>query len=500
MALKPTLVLLLLSVIYFSSCSKSEESSDTQVTPPEVKEPERTAIVNLNTEIADSLNFGNVVKNYSKTIVFNFSNSGNSDLTISKLTLPDTFNTDFTSAILKPNDSTTISVNFNPLEIAEYNGFLEIESDATNVVGPIAITGKGVSDVYDGSISLLNQSEVDEFSASGYTKITGVLFIGNLVGNSSSISSLEKLSILTEIGSLDVANTTQLTNLSGLEDIIINQSISIGRNSKLENLNALSHLTRVENFVNIFGNPLLNDLNGLSNITEIGNDLWIRENNSLTSLEAFSKLTLVFDSFRLVNNIAIESLDGLENLRTQKGSFTVMNNQKLYNYCAIKNLLSSETFTGSFSSTRWNRYNPTRSLILGQDCSKEIPLDTYHGSLNLESDNGIEQFASKGYTKFDGTLSINGSRDLGQITTLEPLSNLVSISQELTIYDTDLTSLNGLEKITLLKNFTARNNETLVDYCAISTLAQNEGITFYISENNIFNPTIDNLKDGNCAQ
>lgn len=489
---------LFLSFLCFLGCSKTENETTETITPP-APVPEANAVLNYEINAENALDFGDVVENISKSISITFTNTGNADLTISNISLPEAFDTEFNTTTLKPNDSTIVSINFNPIAIKEYNGFLEIDSDATNTVTNIAIAGKGVSNIYEGSISLLNQEEVDEFSLSGYIKITGVLFIGNLTGNSSAISSLENLNVLTEIGSLDIANTTELTNLDGLEGIVINQSISIGRNSKLENLNALSHITIVENFVNIFGNPMLNDISGLSNIIEIKNDLWIRENNILTSLNAFSKLTTIGDSFRLVDNIAIESLDGLENLTQQGGSFTVMNNSKLYNYCAIRSLLNSENFTGSFSHTRWNRYNPEIGNVRSGECSREIPLDTYHGSLNLESDNDIQRLVAKNFTKFEGRLNITGYRELGEITTLEPMQNFTSIT-DLNINNTDLVNLNGLKNLTGLNTLTIKFNESLTDYCAISTLAQNEETRNYTVENNLFNPTLNDLMEENCAQ
>lgn len=499
---KKLLPILLLFILSISGCSKSENTEEL-VEIPKPEEPIISAILDYKITGENSLNFENVVQNFNKTIPVVFSNSGNSDLTMSSILLPEPFSSDFDRTILKPNDSLTVLISFNPTEIITYEGTLEIESDATNSINTIPLFGNGVSATYEGSISLLTQEQVEDFAVLGYTKIAGVLFIGNLIGTTSVITSLEELSVLTEIGSLDVSNTVGLENLDGLENIIINQSIQIGRNKNLQNLNALSHLTVIENFVNIFGNEVLNDLSGMSNITEIKNDLWIRENDALTSIEAFSNLTTIGDGFRLVDNIAIESLNGLDNLLSLKGSFTVINNPKLFNYCSIQPLLNSSDFTGVFSRTSYNRYNPSSSLIRGGACANEIPLGTYQGDLSLESDNQIISFILRGYSIFDGTLNIYGDRAFSEAvkpSTLELLNGLTIVTGRLIVQNTTIKNLKGLENLVSVQNLIIRNNAYLDDFCDITLTAQNGGLQNYTAEGNLFNPTLEILQNGACSQ
>ncbi len=64
-----------------------------------------------------------------------------------------------------------------------------------------------------------------------------------------------------------------------------------------------------------------------------------------------------------------------------------------------------------------------------------------------------------------------------------------------------LKSLKGLDKLLKVKDaINIRNNSYLNDYCAMVNLFQNGIYGSPVSiENNAFNPTVTQLKDGNCS-
>ncbi|MGC1514959.1 MAG: hypothetical protein WA810_05230, partial [Maribacter sp.] len=176
---------------------------------------------------------------------------------------------------------------------------------------------------------------------------------------------------------------------------------------------------------------------------------------------------------------------------------------KLFNYCSIQPLLNSSDFTGVFSRTSYNRYNPSSSLIRGGTCANEIPLGTYQGGLSLESDNQIISFILRGYSIFDGTLNIYGDRAFSEAvkpSTLELLNGLTIVTGRLIVQNTTIKNLKGLENLVSVQNLIIRNNAYLDDFCDITLTAQNGGLQNYTAEGNLFNPTLEILQNGACSQ
>ena len=88
------------------------------------------------------------------------------------------------------------------------------------------------------------------------------------------------------------------------------------------------------------------------------------------------------------------------------------------------------------------------------------------------------------------------------LTNLNGLQNLTITGYDLTIIqNSSLTSLDGLENLsTVAGSLSIIWNVTLADLCGLQTLLIGNGLSYgYQVEGNLFNPTEQDIIDGNCS-
>lgn len=95
----------------------------------------------------DTLEFTKVEVGDSKTVEFNLSNDGDSDLVISDIFCPEAVTVDTSSFTIAPEESLTVNITFSPKSIATYRGYiLVLNYDSTNTIAKIAVTGESIPD------------------------------------------------------------------------------------------------------------------------------------------------------------------------------------------------------------------------------------------------------------------------------------------------------------------------------------------------------------------
>ncbi|MDO6820196.1 hypothetical protein [Zobellia sp. 1_MG-2023] len=383
--------------------------------------------------------------------------------------------------------------------------------------------------IYEGSITLTTQEEVDAFGAFGYSEITGDLRLNG----QQSITSLESLSSLMVVGgefyietgaknlnglekletvgsnlafifnihlttlsalenlssiggNLRFTINTKLTSLTGLESLTSLNGIEINGNGSLTTLTGLENITSVQEYLFVLDNNNLTTLQGLNNVTSVGNGLTIGNNNKLNTLTGLDNIISVGGNLHIRGNENLVSLIGLENLNSV-GNQTVIGdsfrpNPKLENFCALTNLFTTGTFsTVSISN---NKYNPSFNDIYNGEC-EELPQSggLYEGSITLTSQEDIENFGTIGYTEVTGDVIIMDTAT-PTITSLANLDYLTTIGGSLTISKTAVTNLQGLQNLTSIGNrLTISNNSNLTNITDLNNLTAIEGRYINISNN-----------------
>ena len=185
-----------------------------------------------------------------------------------------------------------------------------IDEDGNELIDPATITINltQLSTIYEGSITLSSQAEVDEF-ISNTTVIDGNLTIGySDFGDSRS-------------------NITDLTPLSNMTHIT--ENLRIQQNGQLVNLNALNNLQTIGGYFNVNNNDSLTTLGDFPTLQSIGGYFWVYRNSELTDLGDFPELQSIGIFFRVVNNSKLTTLGDFSALQSIGEYFRVVNNSKL---------------------------------------------------------------------------------------------------------------------------------------------------------------------------
>ncbi len=293
--------------------------------------------------------------------------------------------------------------------------------------------------VYEGSIQLRNQQEVNSFGANHYTHITGnVIITGGFPLPTSIVTNLEALSSITTIeGSLYIWSNS-LTNLEGLNNLE-----SVGDVFDIKNVNDLTSTL------------------ALNSLRSVGGGFQIESNDSLEHIEGLTNLTSVGALF-IASNFSLIDIDGFNNLTNDLYLLTIADNDMLENVDGLIGVSAVNYYLGI------SRNN------------------------NLTNLNGLSNLA---YVGNNVGISYNN-----QLVNLDGLSSLNTIAGGITvIYNDALENLNGLSSSNIGVSIRVTNNDVLNDLCGIQ-LALVSGIDgSYTVNDNTYNPTQQDIIDGNCS-
>jgi hypothetical protein len=347
--------------------------------------------------------------------------------------------------------------------------------------------------IYEGNIYLTTQTEVNNFGINNYCEVTEALTIGSTpIGSTDPVVNLSPLNSIQKVKFLSIQFTQVLEDLDGLENLqvvteriaiyenlelknidgLINvtsplNDVAIERNEKLETIDGLSSLNSLIELNNrpptmfVMNNDLLNNIDGLNGINSMeGGALFIWYNPLITNIDALSNIPGTIDELAFFGNDSLSNLDGLSHLETITGTLSIVVSSSLTNLSGLNNLTSvGGGLTLSF-----------------------VPLTTLEGLGNLNSiQGGLKLTQNSFLTNIDALTSLTtiGSLEIEQIgaTNLDGFINLVTIDGDLEI---------------------TRNN-FLADFCGLEAAIINGIGGEYIVNLNAYNPTIQDIIDGNCS-
>ncbi len=392
----------------------------------------------------------------------------------------------------------------------------------------------GEEKIYFGIANLKTQAEVDAFGAEKYTKITSSLNIGDFLNNNpSDIADISSLSTITSIGNnLIVGLNPQLETLEGLENVThITSLIFIAENETLTSIQNLANVS--SNYISVFiqKNPNLLNLDGLEKIDKLVSldileneallnidglksvnrtyDIHISDNPNLRNINGLESLTTVDGGLGISNNPSLLNIDPLLNLRYIKEDFNVWENESLQNIDGIKNLITKPRSVSIHDNNSLQSIAGLQGLeyVGGLIISNNPQLQNLEGLNNIKivssnltlSGLGIQNLNELGNLQASRTLKIEENNNL---TNIEALSKLEFVQFNLYINNNNaLENLNGLENLhSIERDLRIRDNSALSNFCGLKPLLVNNGLgeNYYVS-GNAYNPTKQDIIDGNCS-
>jgi len=356
---------------------------------------------------------------------------------------------------------------------------------------------------YIGDVILSTQQEVDDFGALCFTKIDGNLIIGNPdfdlrtnfeVTNIESLFSMEGLMEITD--GLTIQACPLLLNLKGLENLI-----SIGESSDLKinecrSLSTIAQLSSLvnnneENNIQLFGNEMLTSLNGLEGYTAANQVIIV--GSGIVNLEGLNNVAYL-RALRLSGNTLLTSLYGVHNV-SEMELLGITHNNMLTSLSEINDQVKLK-YLGLY-----NNNSITSLHELNRNFNNEMLWVTIRYNEGLNSIGNMEGVESI------GSLFI---RDNTNLVTLGSFPDLVEVGALFINDNSNLTNLNGLESLLQVQGrYGFSNNVLLLDFCGIENLLVNGNGANYDEngmpilnylQNNAYNPTVQDIIDGNCSQ
>ncbi len=325
-----------------------------------------------------------------------------------------------------------------------------------------------------GNIALHSQAEVDAFPST-----YGCSRVGSLqIVDTNDVTNLDSLYQLTSVGTLNIVRNSQLSDIGGLSHLTTaTTTIAVAVNPKLQDLSGFSSLTTVGSLLSIGSNPKLVSLYGLEQLTSVGT-LEIVFCDLLTDLAPLSGLTSTRGDLTLRGNKALTSLSGLNNITSVSGLLRIEANSALTSVNGINSL------TGT--TLLWILDNPELLNVDGFSSLRSPGLLTITGNPKLVNLDGFSSMQYASTTHIENNILLNNINGLSAVTAI--YGNLFIKG------NTSLTSLNGLQSLTKIQGEASEGrleisgNSLLQNVDSLSSLVSMGGAEKYLFVTN--NPAL----------
>jgi hypothetical protein len=363
--------------------------------------------------------------------------------------------------------------------------------------------------IYNDDLDLYNQNQINNFGNKGYVQINGNVTISDFSESKRNIVDLSPLSSIKIInGYFDIRLNRGLNSLEGLTINQIGRDFRIKSNSFLQSLKGLENLERISGNFEIernTGEPI--ELKSLDNLKYIGGTLRIYNNflntidtfnnlekvnyifieaNGVNKIKGFNKLSNIKETIQIERNSLLTEINGFNNLRLSN-TISIYSNDSLEKLSGFNKLLQSSGNISIGLSSNLSLIDAFRNL------------ETAKGfSINNTAISNLNMLANLVNLK-EGLTIANNSK----LKNLEGLNKLEgNINSLFNIFrNQNLTSLKGIEKLKLIEgNIQIISNEKLRDFCGLVNAISNhtKEKNSYSVQNNLINPTLDDLKSNKC--
>lgn len=339
-----------------------------------------------------------------------------------------------------------------------------------------------------GGLHIVNNTELTSLAGLGGIEVIP----GDLnIGDHTKLTNLSGLDNLRSIGGtfgIATQNDTLMQDLSGVGNLeTIGGDLNISSNNHLSTLNGLNRLRSVGGLI-IQANSALSNLSGLDSLVVVENDCFIRSNSALIDLAGLQQLNSVGGTFDLSDNAALVNCLGLEGLQSVGKEFIVAGNFALQYLIGLDSLRSiGDSLMVSFNPSLVSLSMPMLDSIGGafrlwENSQLSLPgnfdrLAYIGGNFHLGFNPLLTQLAGLEYLNFiGGHFSISNT-----ITSLYGLDNLAFVGGNFDVHSA-LTSFSGVENLGHIGgNLSVIYNPHLTDFVGLNQLAAIGG-NLYINQ------------------
>lgn len=350
----------------------------------------------------------------------------------------------------------------------------------------LSIVGRSVY-IFDNNDLL----SIDENDLPLLSRIDGDL----LIQNNDRLQEINGFLLSLDVQKISISNNEQLQSINAFHKAVVISELNIDTNSSLETLHVLSECTKTELGFFINHNRALTTINGLEKLQEVGGTFEIIDNESLTTLPLFENLTSVWRDLVIGENDQLTSISFPALLQIIFGGVIISSNQSLEEvrgFTKVNRL--NATRENSFSSLEITN-NPA---LMGFEDGAFSEIIEVNGNVIISDNDQLQLFPSLSQLEnIERDLRVSNNPSMSDF---QWLASIRSIGFDMTISDNDsITNLTGLERLLNVRyNLEISQNRQLKDLCALQSLG--EPVFEPIIQDNLFNPTLEDIRNGNCSQ
>ena len=269
-----------------------------------------------------------------------------------------------------------------------------------------------------------------------------------------------------------------------------------GTSDPIVDLTPLSSLEIIEGGLYILELTELETLNGLQNLVQARNALYIRETERLVNVAPLSNLTGEMTEQVILQNQSLQNLDGLSGLTALvDGEFGrdpqigISFNPVLQNIDGLSNITSLGEGDGSTFGLLSNPLISDIDAIAALSGDIDRIIISFNSSLwNVNALQGVTS-CREFYLGYNVISDYSG------------LQNLTSVTFDMEITSTSTQNLDFLENLVFIGgNLKFAENPSLFNYCGLQNLVDANGLQGdFITLNNFYNPTYQDLLNGDCS-
>ena len=388
-----------------------------------------------------------------------------------------------------------------------------------SISGELIIRGNDSLTDIDGFSSIISQASrviverndlLQSLSGfSGLSEINGDLQIRE---NGSLLHLDELASLRTVRGNLVVSNNLNLNDISGIYDLELIAGIFQLTTGAIAEIIGFNNLTEISGGLTISSLDNVTIISGFSNLIEVGG-ISIDNNNILSACSGFESLQNLNGDLVLLANASLSSISAFTKIESIQGNFTYALN-KSFNLSFLTRLVEVQ---GSLRIGSDNSLISTNGLnnlafvggdvslenLIGQDFDDFDLLESIGGDLRIRFNPNLQTIEFPSLITVQGSVEIQGN--LSDFFTLETPWGLQNIGGSLLIRQNNPSGgFVGLTNLASFQNLTDINgdieivdNPRLRDFCDLQT-ALGTFTGGYLVSGNAYNPTQQNIVDGNC--
>lgn len=464
-----TKILFLLSIFTLYSCSKDNNEPDLL----EITVSTSDFSITMDENPANGQVIGTVQGS---------TNQGSLSFSIIEQSPESAFSIDATSGELKVAEASLFNFEVNPI----LTGMVKVANGTLFEIARISITLNDLEEDrrFEGDVFLATQHEVNDFGDAGYTHITGKLVIGSSVYDD--IVDLSPLLNLQKIDNvLEIANCSRLTTIEGMRNLSHIGGLVIFQNWLLEKITSFQNLFVLNGIFYIGDNLILNDISGFSQLSEIRGHFYFSD-SKLSNLDALENLTYIENDFSLSYHPELTNINALSGLNIHGDKIGFYNNYSLINLDAFSNITTTISKLDIWGNLSLENINGLHNL----EFTNMISIERNESLKNVD---GLSKTQNVNFIRIEENNSLSNLNGLNNLRTVGDLGLYIEQNQKLT----NLEGLNGIVQIG--GNLSIHKNGLLRDFCALQSFLINGNPGSYNISANFYNPTIQDIRNGNCS-